>query len=246
MTLSNYIAIRYHLSTSISSPNNYQFSKKNPSQNFQVRIYQWGNPASDRVNRESFIMLQGAGVSRIAGIAAPPGRPLRFSSSSSSAEGNTPDLSKQRLLEKTTELWASCWEGHAWCKWCWGWKGLWKKHQEVYERFINRLLLVSSSNWYLHLFITYLHILYFHYTPSTTSPIFCSSQGTGRWLLLSRLHALYVGPSIDLPPPWHWPRGGRRSPRRPGGHPGDISKSLGVENIEGWFFKVPFLNPIWK
>jgi len=177
MTLSNYIAIRYHLSTSISSPNNYQFSKKNPSQNFQVRIYQWGNPASDRVNRESFIMLQGAGVSRIAGIAAPPGRPLRFSSSSSSAEGNTPDLSKQRLLEKTTELWASCWEGHAWCKWCWGWKGLWKKHQEVYERFINRLLLVSSSNWYLHLFITYLHILYFHYTPSTTSPHFLFISG---------------------------------------------------------------------
>ena len=132
------------------------------------------------------------------------------------------------------------------CKWCWDWKGLWKKHQEVYERFINRLLLVSSSNWYLHLFITYLHIPYFHYTPSTTSPLFLFISGTGRWLLLSRLHALYVGPSIDLPPPWHWPRGGRRSPRRPGGHPGDISKSLGVENIEGWFFKVPFLNPIWK
>ena len=34
MTLSNYIAIRYHLSTSISSPNNYQFSKKKSKSKF--------------------------------------------------------------------------------------------------------------------------------------------------------------------------------------------------------------------
>ena len=80
-------------------------------------------------------------------------------------------------LKKTTELWASFLEGHGWCKWMVRLEGSVEKHQEVYGRFINRLLLVSSSNWYLHFFITYLHILYFHYTPSTTSPLFLCISG---------------------------------------------------------------------
>ena len=90
------------------------------------------NPASHVFVQKS-IMIQGAGVSRVSRIAA-IGRPLRFSSSSSSAEGNTPDLSKQRLLD-IDDIDGVLFADFLGKKWRWNdvevWKVLWKKNSEV-------------------------------------------------------------------------------------------------------------------
>ena len=157
---SNYIAIRYHLS--------YNFQYLHPT---------------TTISKSNFV-LQGAGVSRIAG---PPGRPLRFSSSSSSAEGNTPDLSKQtspwlqRVVGKFLEM-----------KWCWGWKDLGKNIKKFHKQtFFSQFILLVLT------FI--LHIPSHPCTFSTTSTHFTNFH------LRDRALASALKTSCSVRRAFNWP-----------------------------------------